>query len=75
MIQWQADARLLDGADLIGQSAHPFVGQGVITGGTVTDTLASFGTALAVHRAAADPPGGVDRGVRHPRGHGQAAEA
>ena len=41
MIQWQADARLLDGADmdaLIGQSTHPFVGQGVITNGTVTDT-------------------------------------
>ena len=38
VIQWQADARLLDGADLIGQSTHPFVGQGVITGGTVTDT-------------------------------------
>ena len=41
VIQWQADARLLDGADLIGQSTHPFVGQGVITGGTVTDTLPS----------------------------------
>ena len=41
VIQWQVDARLLDGADLIGQSTHPFVGQGVITGGTVTDTLSS----------------------------------
>ena len=41
VIQWQADARLLDGADLIGQSTHPFVGQGVITSGTVTDTLSS----------------------------------
>ena len=40
-IQWQVDARLLDGADLIGQSTHPFVGQGVITSGTVTDTLSS----------------------------------